>query len=143
MLAYVKSIPNCRCVCFDVFCVVLISNLQIFVYASISLINLSACVNCFANPYNFPPKWQFEIFQGVCLLAVYMFTILHQYDVDGLDFADAVMKAHMLAIASTIGYVAFRLLPAISAGLMFLTKNWCLCFRMLPMVCSKTYCSDE
>jgi hypothetical protein len=89
--------------------------LQLFLFSSISLIKLSACVNRFRNPYNFPPKWQFDIFEGACLLAVCTFTLLHQYDVDGLDFADAVMKAEMLAIASSIGYIFLRMGPMVCA----------------------------
>ena len=56
-----------------------------------------------------------------------MFAIMYRYDVDGMDFADAVMKANMLAIATSIGYVFFKMMPMMGA---IIAKCCCCCFAL-------------
>ena len=56
-----------------------------------------------------------------------MFTILYRYDVDGMDFADAVTKTNMLAIATSIGYVFFRMMPMMGA---IIARCCCFCFAL-------------
>ena len=84
-------------------------------FASIMFLRLLVCFNCFSNPYNFPAQWPFKAFECVCLVGVYVFAIMYRNDADGMDFADAVMKANMLAIATSIGYVFFKMMLMMGA----------------------------
>ena len=96
-------------------------------FTSVMFLRLLACLNCFSNPYNFPAQWSFKIVECVCLVAVSVFTILYRYDVGGMDFADAVMKTNLLAIATSIGYVFFRMMPMMGA---IIARCCCFCFAL-------------
>ena len=90
-------------------------------------LRLLVCFNCFSNPYNFLAQWPFKAFECVCLVGVSVFAVMYQYDVDGMDFADAVMKANMLAITTSIGYVFFKMMPMMGA---IIAKCCCCCFAL-------------